>query len=39
MNVMRDDRHLELAVVPLGGGVAAAVVDREAQIRRERIVE
>ena len=39
MNVVRDDRHGDLAVVPLGGRIAAAAVDRESQVGRERVVE
>ena len=39
MDVMRDDRHVDLAIVPLGCRVAAAAVDREAQVRRELVVE
>src|SRR5204863_3322129 len=39
MDVVGDDRHRDLAVVPLGDDIAAAAVDRESEIRGELVVE
>jgi len=39
MDVVGDDRHVDLAVVARGRRVVAAVVDRETEIRRELVVE
>jgi hypothetical protein len=39
VHVMGDDRHFDLAVVPLGRRVAAAAVDGEAEVRRDPVVE